>query len=137
MKKRGIYRNAPKKGELRGKFTVYTCKTCGQEFRRRSWGHSSREYCTYTCEPAFLMRRCMEYRESLASISRGMQVCSDVAFYERLHSYQQKRNATLLQFVQESLPHYPLPHIQYTEKQLRQQTIMAYLGALATTDFNP
>lgn len=51
VKKRGPYRNAPKPGELRGTYTTHICKTCGNEFRRRPWSKSSREYCTYRCEP--------------------------------------------------------------------------------------
>lgn len=51
---RGKY---PKKGDIRGKYTTHICKTCGKEFRRMSWGHSSKDYCTYRCEPAYIYRQ--------------------------------------------------------------------------------
>jgi hypothetical protein len=76
----------------------------------------------------------MEHEACLTPLCQAMLVCSDVAFFEKLHSYQQKRNAEEWRYIQENLSHYTvysLPDIEFTEKQQRQQTIMAYLSALA------
>ncbi len=41
-----------KKGDPKGRFISFLCKSCGKEFRRRPWGYASKEYCSEKCQPS-------------------------------------------------------------------------------------